>query len=463
MTEVILEDILTAKENRRLRQIALIDRYGLPVVSITLTIPGSVKDSPVLRCLRDYGVEKIKGCCDVVATEEINSFTGPEALLAVRQEAGSLKRLVSRVEEEQSFGRLLDMDVLDERGASVACAERGIGRSCLLCGRPAVVCMREQTHPAEELRSAVENLLNRFKAHQAHRTGLLAEKLGELALEAMLFEVACTPSPGLVDRNNSGAHMDMDFFTFLSSSASLAQTMACCAQAGLNHNGPLPDLLPVLRLIGREGEQRMLEATGGVNTQKGLLFALGVVVAVSGWLLRESGQPDVPSVFEAVAASTEGIVARELATAANKRENQRTAGERLYLTWGVTGIRGEMEAGIPAVRERALPVLKHALAGGLNPNDALVHTLLELMTCVEDTTVMNRHDPDKLRQWARQKAARFLADGGMEQPSARQKAEELDKEFIAHNVSCGGAADLLAVTWFLYRFAGLGQKNGTDA
>ncbi len=41
-------------------------------------------------------------------------------------------------------------------------------------------------------------------------------EIGRLALEAMLVEVSVTPKPGLVDRNNSGAHRDMNFcFTSL--------------------------------------------------------------------------------------------------------------------------------------------------------------------------------------------------------------------------------------------------------
>jgi len=50
---------------------------------------------------------------------------------------------------------------------------------------------------------------------------LLVEIAGQ-AEKALLYEVALTPKPGLVDRNNSGAHSDMDFFTFLDSIVSLS-------------------------------------------------------------------------------------------------------------------------------------------------------------------------------------------------------------------------------------------------
>ena len=41
-----------------------------------------------------------------------------------------------------------------------------------------------------------------------------AKKLSSLSMQALLYEVSATPKPGLVDRNNTGAHKDMDIFTF---------------------------------------------------------------------------------------------------------------------------------------------------------------------------------------------------------------------------------------------------------
>ena len=280
--------------------------------------------------------------------------------------------------------------------------------------------------------------------------GGFAETIGALAVEAMLYEVTCTPSPGLVDRINSGAHRDMDFYSFMSSSAALSLCMARCVQAGLNHCGALPELLSVLRQIGREGEARMLQMTGGVNTQKGLLFSLGIVAAAVGWLRQNSKQLDSTVVLRCVAAMTTGLVARELGNL-DKPAAHLTAGEKLYRRYGVTGIRGEMEQGLPAVLLYGLPALRQAMADNLGVNHALLQTLLVLMTVVDDTTVMNRHHPDKMRVWAKGKAAAVLAAGGLYTAAGQELLAAMDHEFIAHNVSPGGVADLLSVTWFLYR------------
>ena len=44
---------------------------------------------------------------------------------------------------------------------------------------------------------------------------LTAEQIGELAVNALRIVAAVTPKPGLVDRENSGAHDDMDYPLFL--------------------------------------------------------------------------------------------------------------------------------------------------------------------------------------------------------------------------------------------------------
>jgi holo-ACP synthase/triphosphoribosyl-dephospho-CoA synthase len=448
---ITLEQLLAAKEERQARQQRLREQFGTAIASITLNIPGPTKDSPVLRQLCDYAAATLQSRLDILAMERLNLATGPLALLAVHDDATQLKKISVQLEEEQSFGRLLDIDVFSPEGTQLSRQNSGSYRACLLCDRPAVVCMRERHHSADEIHTAVQDLLKQFLAFQTRQISPLAEKIGSLAVEAMLYEVACTPSPGLVDRVNSGAHRDMDFFSFMSSSAALSLSIARCCEAGIRHKGDLPELLPVLRLIGLDGETAMLTATRGVNTQKGLLFSLGVIVAATGWLFANEQEITASSALNTVSQMTSGIVERELRRLPEAGNRKLTAGERLFRTFGIRGIRGEMEDGLPAVKSKALPALRSALDGGLSLNEALVQTLFVLMTTVEDTTVINRHSQEKLQNWVRPLAAAFLQEGGLYTTEGLLRATELDTQFIEHNVSPGGAADLLAVTWFLHR------------
>lgn len=450
---LVLQDILAAKDLRYLRQQAMREKYGTVLISMTINIPGPVKDKPVFRQLLDYGIGKLRSGLQIIAEDRIYPATGPEALLAVSNDAKQVKELAVAVEEDHSFGRLLDIDVFTASGKLLSRQQMGQGRSCLICGEMAVNCMRGRRHSSGELQTAVGRLLDEFIAYRSRIiTTPFVEAIGCLAVEAMLYEVASTPAPGLVDRKNSGAHRDMDFYSFMASSSALSFTMARTAQAGLNHNDlPLPALLPVLRVIGRKGEAAMMAATGGVNTQKGLLFSLGIMTAAAGWLKGRGSNCTATAVLDVAAEIVTGIVERELGSVTAKEKSRLTAGERLYRDYGVTGIRGELAAGLPAIRSKALPELRKALAAGFTINDALIHTLLVLMTCVEDTTVMNRHDPATMRQWVRKKAQTVLDAGGMGTVQGREMAAALDDEFIVRNVSPGGTADLLAVTWFLHR------------
>lgn len=47
--EVTLAEVLEARENRVWHQNALLEKYGVPVISFTLNIAGPVKDSPLIR------------------------------------------------------------------------------------------------------------------------------------------------------------------------------------------------------------------------------------------------------------------------------------------------------------------------------------------------------------------------------------------------------------------------------
>jgi len=448
---ITLTDVLAGKEARYRRQQVFRERHSTPIISITINMPGPVKDTPILRRLRDYAVQEIKKRLPVIGIEQENLLTGPVALLAVAGDGRLIKTIGVGIEEGYPFARLLDIDVFEANGQLLSRQDEGKSRGCFVCGGETVVCMREQKHTQSGVNLAVEKMLNQFRAYESRLISPTAEKLGALALEGMLYEATCTPAPGLVDRVNSGAHCDMDFYSFMASSAALAMPMARCAQAGMVHDGSLESLLPVLRIVGLEGEERMLSATGGVNTQKGILFLLGIFSGVAGWLLGRECPVTAENVLHSGAQMVTGIVERELICAINKKPETLTAGEKLYLEYGITGIRGELAEGLPAVSNQALPVLHAALLKGLSINDALVQTLLVLMTCVDDTTVMHRHHPDKMRIWVREQVQAVLAAGGMETGVGKKMCAELDALFIAHNVSPGGVADLLAVTWFLYR------------
>lgn len=275
------------------------------------------------------------------------------------------------------------------------------------------------------------------------------EDISEIAINSMLLEVSATPKPGLVDRNNSGAHKDMDFYTFMKSSASQVHTFYKCALEGLKFEGKdKRELLKLIRPIGIEGENKMFKATNGVNTHKGLIFSLGVIAAATGLQYRETQKNmKAEDICHKVTEIAEGIVSRELGNLKNKEAL--TYGEKLFKNHGIKGIRGEVEAGFPTVRDYSLPLLKELMEGKESINDNLVQVLLHLMTVVEDVNILGRHGIEQL-EYTKMAAKEALVLGGIFTEKGREKILKLDEEFIKKNISPGGAADLLAVTLMLY-------------
>lgn len=453
--KISLAELLAAKDERAAVQAELGRHHGLPVVSVTVNMAGGVKYSADTVDLL-YGAmpalrQRLKAAGAAVREERLlHSAGGPAAILAVAGEAASLKSAAVALEEQLPYGRLLDIDIFTADGRQISREDCGLPpRSCLLCREPAAVCVRSAAHERGAVLAAMSELVGDFRAEATRAYPPAVEAIGSAAVEAMLMEVACTPAPGLVDRDNSGAHRDMDIFTFLKSSSALAPAMYRCADAGLRHEGRPAALLPILRRIGRAAEAAMFAATDGVNTQKGLLFLLGVLAAATAYVCRLPAVPGPAAITAAAAAICEGVVARELEVLRETAGAQKpTAGETLYLRYGTTGIRGEIAAGLPAVLATGLPVYRSALGAGLPLNDALVHALMALMTVTEDTTILHRHGPETLEA-VRREAAAVMAAGGMLTDKGRRLIRGLDRRFIGRNISPGGSADLLAATYFL--------------
>ena len=270
------------------------------------------------------------------------------------------------------------------------------------------------------------------------------QKVGQYLTQAILLEVSTHPKPGLVTRLSNGAHKDMSIFTFMMSSAVLSKAFNDLQDIGQAHRGTLAELFCKLRSYGVGAEAELLRVTKGVNTQRGILFAGGIVSAVSGYAMNMGLSRDalLPLIKEMAA----GLVARELK---NLDHAAMTAGEKLYYKYGITGIRGEVENGFPSVVNYGLPALEDAFDKGATINDALVHALISLMTVVEDSNVIWRTDYDTLLEVQRI-AKNILSFGSVFTEKGRMAIAETERYFLQRRISPGGSADLLSVTITLY-------------
>ena len=301
------------------------------------------------------------------------------------------------------------------------------------------------TGEIKEIRNEGLGIRNEEKLLTPNSSLLTPHSIGTFALEAMLIEVSVTPKPGLVDRNNSGAHRDMGFFTFIKSAAALRNSFEEFARAGENFNGAdIKNLFPAIRKIGIEAEKKMFAATDGINTHKGEIFSLGLLSAAAGYLAGKKFSLTPENITDTASKICAGICEKDFAGVREKDSKLLTKGERVFIEHGITGIRGEAESGYPIVINTALPVLKKYLADGLNLNDALAFTLIHIMAEANDTNIISRKD-FKTAERVRERALSLIEKG-----LSVEEILKFDRDLISEYISPGGAGDLLAVTYFLY-------------
>lgn len=246
--------------------------------------------------------------------------------------------------------------------------------------------------------------------------------VADLAERALRLELDTTPKPGLVDRQDNGAHKDMDYALMSKSISALRPYLTRLALESAKDIDPVK-----IKEIGIEAEKAMLKATGGVNTHKGALFCIGLSVAAASNLASATGSVEAYSFKELVsraaseipsARGTHGAEAKRSFKAVGALENARAAYPELFADW------------LPYYRS-------------LEGDPFRCHkTLLHIMTTLDDTNILHRRGAEGLAH-AEAEAARLLED------FSESGLSSLNKDFIRENISPGGSADMLSLTIFI--------------
>lgn len=277
-----------------------------------------------------------------------------------------------------------------------------------------------------------------------------ATVIGTIAALACFDEIVTAPKPGLVDPLHSGCHDDMSWITFLCSASALAPFWRAQALEGIR----CPDvsaLMPSLRRRGLEMERAMFAATGGINTHKGLVFALSLLAGAAGNCLR-TGRCAPKDICARAAEIARPSCLEEFRSLSGREPGEAAShGERIFLKYGVGGIRREAADGFPAVLSHGLPALERSLAGGASLNDAALAALFAIMAHCEDTNVIHRAGFEFWRGKYKMAAARAASKFDPARPGKYEALQELEALLTANRASPGGAADLLACTLFIYR------------
>ncbi|MBL4938221.1 triphosphoribosyl-dephospho-CoA synthase CitG [Clostridium sp. YIM B02515] len=283
-----------------------------------------------------------------------------------------------------------------------------------------------------------------------------AHYVAALAQRAVLYEVSTTPKPGLVDRDDSGAHKDMDFFTFMASSSALYKGLYECVLEGAYFQGEeSTELMDRIRIPGIECEKAMFVATEGINTHKGIIFSMGILCTAVGRLYEREGKENfsIEQVLEEVKKVANGLTDKDFKGV--EKKTVLTHGESLYKKYGFKGIRGEVESGFSSVQKNAIRVFREwRNKKELSKNELFLDILLNIMSNSEDTNIITRGGIESL-YYVMKISKQFIMSGGMHQVNAVEKLQNMNLDFINRNISPGGSADLLAVTIFLGLIEGI--------
>ncbi len=449
---VSLEEILNARENRVKIQQKMLQKAPTCLLSFTLNIPGPVKVFPYTKWAYEVGSSIIsKGVSllngDVLEQFEAKNETGWEGFFALNLPPEEIKTYLLEQEEHHPLGRLFDFDVLRTDGSKLSRQELGFPeRACLLCGNPAFLCGRSRTHSAQELLAKeIELMENFFISRLSNHIGLLMQK-------ALFYEVNTSLKPGLVDRLHNGSHKDMGLSTFINSAYSLSDYFCQCVKEGLScdcSKKDLPLLFQKLRSIGKQAEKTMLFATQGINTHKGIIFSGGILCGAIGYYISTNSR-DISS--KNFLSSLSEICRYMLPALLNDyltltQNTAKTNGEKLYLEYKITGIRGEAKEGFPHLFNTGFPLFQAVLKEDFTLWQAGLITLLHYIAYTEDTNLIIRSDY-QLACKIQKDLQKFLNHATYEEQLSI--LPKLDHFFVSQNISPGGSADMLALTYFLY-------------
>lgn len=270
--------------------------------------------------------------------------------------------------------------------------------------------------------------------------------IGHLASMALQAELDTTPKPGLVDRNDNGAHRDMDHALMQRSIQALHPYFVRLAQLGFTGKQPCHDEIVN---IGIEAEREMFKATGGVNTHKGALFSIGLAtVALAGEAFCRITQAEGCGTMAYNDVNSKQIQSLSNSIASLARlfpDTNGTHGSKAKANNILKGALDNAREGYTQLFKAWLPFYIDRIAEG--DNYALHKTLLRIMCDLDDTNIVYRTSMETMQEVKTE--ARQMLDTSRNIVNFEAALQAMNTDYIHRNISPGGSADMLSLVVFL--------------
>jgi cytidyltransferase-like protein len=270
--------------------------------------------------------------------------------------------------------------------------------------------------------------------------------IGHLASMALQAELDTTPKPGLVDRNDNGAHRDMDHALMQRSIKALHPYFVRLAKLGFTDKQPCHDEIVN---IGIEAEREMFKATGGVNTHKGALFSIGLAaVALAGEAFCRIKQAERCGTMAYNDVNSKQIQSLSNSIASLARlfpDTNGTHGSKAKANNILKGALDNAREGYTQLFKAWLPFYIDRIAEG--DNYALHKTLLRIMCDLDDTNIVYRTSMETMQEVKTE--ARQMLDTSRNIVNFEAALQAMNTDYIHRNISPGGSADMLSLVVFL--------------
>ncbi|SDY57829.1 holo-ACP synthase [Proteiniborus ethanoligenes] len=160
--EDLLQKVLEAKEERAAYQEKLITKYKLPLISLTLNLPGGYFQYSKWQDVMAKALEAIEAAFtnNIVYSENRLGKWGPEGFWIIDLSNISIKKKVISIEDGYFLGRLFDIDVIDLCGKPISRRDFNMEpRKCIVCENNALNCYINKKHTLEELKSKINEII----------------------------------------------------------------------------------------------------------------------------------------------------------------------------------------------------------------------------------------------------------------------------------------------------------------
>lgn len=410
-------NILLAREERRENISKYLKEYPV-VISLKANVPGENKNLPECKRVMFVMHKELMKRLPFHRSQSFHSQDGDYILYMLSHEDGKqIKELAIDLEETHPLGRYIDIDVYTQ---NQAISRKDLGfesRACVLCDNKAFFCMQSNAHSLDEVINHLRQSIETF----------FAKTLSKSLQQAFKYELDLHPKFGLVTPYSDGSHRDMNYQMMQSSGEVIIPYLVKMYELGYKVND-VDAGFNQIRQIGLEAEKAMLVESGGVNTYKGAIFLIGVLVYAIGYY-HKTISSDPREIIKYMSRD----ILKEL------DEDPNTFGIEAYQKYNVYTIRHEAYFGLPSVYKSYHFLLRYNELS----DRALTMTLIDIISNKNDTVGLKR---------AKSFPKYFDMVNKIEKIKTYdvELIEAISKECILHNISFGGSADVLIGTILVY-------------